>query len=128
MTQRIKMDAAELATQVVNSKSIVGTDDLTNAEKFMFICHVFDVESIVLNQTFDYEVAIETGDPLTIRAALYLASLQTEYLTRLHLEKLVGDDEHDENMEYLILSRSKLRWANSFAQLDEKPPHYPFVN
>lgn len=122
------MTPSDIAQRVVNSTSSAGPGELTNREKFHYICHVFEVTSIKMNDLFDYDEAIATGDPEVILAAMCLASLQYEWLTRCHMEKLVADAKYDADITYLTLVLGKMRWAKSFLQFGNQPPPYPFIN
>jgi 3',5'-cyclic AMP phosphodiesterase CpdA len=101
---------------------------LTNYERFHFICHVFDVESINLNEQFDFDVVIATGDLEVIAAAMHLASLQYEWVERCHHEGHIEGEAHEVWTAYLINSKRKMIWADSFMRVGSKPPPYPFVN
>lgn len=89
---------------------------------------MFDVDAIDLTAIFDFDAVIATNDPQKIFAALQLASLQFEYITRMHMHGHIADDENERVMSYLHLAKGKLRWAFSFRRFGGKVPPYPFVN
>lgn len=122
------MNRNEIAAKVVNSNAIVGSDMLTNREKIGLVCQVFQCDGVALEERFEFDAVIGTGDPMMVYASIHLASLQFEYFTRLHLEKLVDDEQYDWWLSYLELSKSKLRWAFSYLRFGINPPPYPFIN
>ncbi len=122
------MNPLEIAYSVCNSDNIIEADGMTNRERFHYICRIFDVDSISLANTFDYDLAVATEDPELIFAALQLALLQWQFVTQLHMGGHVSDETHEQALHYLYLTRSKLRWAFSFRRFGNEVPPYPFVN
>lgn len=122
------MNRNEIASQVVNSNAIVGTDMMTNRVRFLFICSIFQCDAVSLEDHYPFEKTIDTGDPALVYAALQLASLQFEYFTRLHLENLIDEERYQGWLSYLELSKGRLRWALSFMRFGRSVPPYPFLN
>lgn len=122
------MTPTEIATQIAFSDKVVGTDQLTNRERFSYICYVFQVESIKLGNTYDFDIAIQSKDCDFIMASSFLASMQFEFSTRCFLEGLITDSQHQTDIHYLGLAMAKLRWALAFLRFGTNPPPYPFIN
>ena len=120
------MKPSEIACLTVNSPVIV--EGLTHRERFYFICEVLQCEGISLGDQFDYDAAIETNDCEMIMAAMHLATLQFEFVTRCHLQGHYTDEQSEWLTSYLLLAKSKMRWAYSFLQLGKEPPPFPAVN
>ncbi len=123
------MNSNDIAAMVCRSHVPSGTDGLTNHERFYFICAVFQVTGVRLAEKFDFELAIQSGDIEKLKAAQFLAHLQSEWSTRCHMEGLITEDEHQVDLAYLGVSMAKMRWTYSFLAhgRDEAPP-YPFMN
>jgi hypothetical protein len=122
------MTPREIKELIMLSDTVTAPDQLPNREKVNLICAVFDVASIDLSAIFDFDGIIATEDPQLIFAGLQLASLQFEYITRMHMNGHMAEDEHERVMNFLHLAKGKLRWASSFRRFGGKVPPYPFVN
>jgi hypothetical protein len=123
----MNMNANEIGRYVSNSVSHITTDVMTNRERTAYICAVFEVDAFRLDDHYNYDDAITTGHPGLIYAALQLASLQFEYATRMHLEKLTPDDVYEKTLHYLEKAKSRLRWALAFRRFDLDIAVYPFA-
>ncbi|USM11537.1 hypothetical protein vBCbaSRXM_92 [Citromicrobium phage vB_CbaS-RXM] len=122
------MSPSEIANQIVNSTDRTGPEGLSNREKLYFICDVFDVAGINLNDTFDYDAAIATQDCEIIQCAMFLASFQWEWATRCHLHGYATEQQQEEALAYLTLAKGKMAWAMTYLMVGREPPPYPFVN
>jgi hypothetical protein len=122
------MNRNEIANQVVNSNAMIDNDMLTNRERFMLVCSVFQCDAVALEDRYEFEKVIDSDDPMLIYASQQIASLQFEYFTRLHLEGLIDDERYEWWLSYLELSKGRLRWALSFVRFGQKVPPYPFLN
>lgn len=122
------MTPQEIANNVVMSDRVGDHTGLTNFERFHFICYVFGVKSLNLNVQYDYDAAIASDNLEMIAASMHLASLQYEWVERCHYEGHFEGEPYEVWTAYLINSKRKMMWADSFMRIGSKPPPYPFIN
>lgn len=81
-----------LQDQIKNSYIPSNGDGITNSWRTMFVCEVFEVEDVDLNQTFPYSALMACKDPDKVRASIHLAKLQFQFNESCrHLEYLDND-------------------------------------
>lgn len=103
-------------------------DGVSNAERVACIVNVFGRSMLPLDEEFDYGVVMQSDDPVKVQAAIYLATLQHQYLAVMmadgHTPVAIGDPKQ----AVVHLWALKMQWHLKHLKENKFTPPFPFVN
>jgi hypothetical protein len=94
-------DTDTIQTQIKMSHIPDTGDGITNSWRTFYICEVFDVQDVNLNQIFPFKGMMICKDKDKVRASIHLAKLQFQFNEACRYHEIVDDESADYHQAYL---------------------------
>jgi hypothetical protein len=94
-------DTDTLQTQIKMSHIPCSGDGISNAWRTFYICEVFEVQDVNLNQIFPFKAMTTAKDKEKVRASIHLAKLQFQFNEACRFYEIVSDEDADYHAAYL---------------------------
>lgn len=101
-------------------------DGISNAFRTYFICEVFDVQDIDLNQVFPFGAMLACKDKEKVRASIHLAKLQFQFNEACLFNEYVEPDMSEYHACYLHHMIRQLAHHLSYLERDKPTPPLGF--
>lgn len=115
-----------LQDQIKNSQIPSTGDGITNAFRTYYICEVFEVQEVNLNQVFPFRAMITCKDKDKVRASIHLAKLQFQFNEACRHYQYIEEDSADYHGCYLHHMIRTLAHHLSYLERDKPTPPLGF--
>jgi hypothetical protein len=94
-------DTDTLQNQIKMSHIPCSGDGISNAWRTFYICEVFEVQDVNLNQIFPFKAMTTAKDKEKVRASIHLAKLQFQFNEACRYHEIVDEEDADYHAAYL---------------------------
>jgi hypothetical protein len=101
-------------------------DGISNAWRTYYICEVFEVQDISLNQVFPFKAMTTSRDKEKVRASIHLAKMQFQFNEACRYHEIVEEEMADYHGAYLQHMLRLLIHHLSFLEQDKPTPPIGF--
>lgn len=118
------MSVEAIAEQVIHDVT-PGMDGFSNAERARLIREIFGFSNISITANYDWQLAIDNGDPMVLIATYHLANLQRDFFLTI----LEEGGKVDQNIRYrmAIIERVCQRLVWELTQNDAGRGEHPYI-
>lgn len=99
-----------------------------NSERVAIVCETFDRPMIALDDDFPYDEVLQCADPKKVQAAIYLATLQHQYVSMIGTVGHMSRATAETHCTWLHLCVMKMEWHLDHLTKGQPTPPIPFVN
>lgn len=119
-------DADEVQHHIKMSHIPCSGDGISNAFRTYYICEVFDVQDINLNQIFPFRALLGCRDKEKVRASVHLAKLQFQFNEACRYHQMVDEESADYHAAYLHHMIRQLTHHLKYLELGRPTPPLGF--
>lgn len=115
-----------LQNQIKTSTIPSNGDGICNAWRTQFVCEVFDVQDVNLNQVFPFRAMLTCRDKDKVRASVHLAKLQFQLNESCRYLGYIDDEDADYHGCYLHHMIRMMAHHLSYLERDKPTPPIGF--
>jgi hypothetical protein len=116
----------QLQSQIKTSLIPSNGDGICNAWRTSYICDVFDVQDVNLNQVFPFTAMTTAKDKEKVRASIHLAKLQFQFNESCRYYEIVDEADADYHAAYLHHMIRLMAHNLSYLERDKPTPPIGF--